>query len=768
MKKISIFLIALCAFSTFAAILAPNGRPYREIVISNDAPEFVKFAANELSEWLEKTADSKIPIVTKSSGIKPLILIGQSAETDKLGISTKTLGAEGFKIVSREDVLVIIGRDYDGNPIWLERHPWRLSETWNKTLKLCLFGEQGTLNGVYSFLQNKAGVRWYWPGTDGSVVQKVDILRIPIFEESDAPAFDYRYIYYSLNGISDADMLWMRRLGQGGVFPFYSMHNYWIFQKYKTSHPEYFALVDGERDFDKLCCIGGGGHLCLTNPDVVKAFATEIQQYFTKHPDHGCFPVFPMDGLVRVCGCPKCQAEVDNDLPADAKFSNHIWGFVNKVAKEVEKTNPGKLIACAAYEHYRVPPSRIPKLNPNVAVQLVYARDTLAVPAERKRIHAALEGWKSRTDNVYTWVHYLANNAAWKGLPTGYPKLFFDELKWLEDLKVWKGELIEAEGKDIYALNNPGMTHWKLYLTAKSQWNPDYDLEKVMDEYYHLFYGPAEKLMKRFWTTAFDAYEKAGNNTENLSLIPEDVYTPVVLEEMNSAIIEAEKSVTSDSIYSNRISVVNKEFQLGRKNLLQFIRKGKQELLVPSISSIDKMNELEYKRFVARNGVPYTPNTWCATARLENELILRFICFEPEMSSLKMSEKIRDGGGIWSDDFIEFFICPDPSNTDYAMQFVVNPAGTVWDMRYAIGIKSKEWDSNSVKTSVALEKNRWILDVRLSLDELGLNKKVKGYSIKANFFRGRGGKKIPDYSCWAPVFTPINFSPHRFGNLIWE
>ncbi len=768
MKFLSLSLVFLWSCSVFAATLAPGNKPYKAIVIDAAAPDFVKFAASELSTWLEKTTDGKIPVTTKYTGEKPVIFVGKSKETDRLGITTDQLKREGFKIVSKPDYLAIVGHDDSGSPIWLERHPWRITETYNKALKLCLFGDQGTLNGVYAFLQNQAGVRWYWPGTDGAVVQKTATLHILEFEMSDAPVFDYRYIYYSLNGVSKNDMLWMKRLRQGGVFPFYCMHNFKIFQKYKTTHPEYFALVDGKRDFDKLCCLGGGGHLCLTNPEVVKTFAAEICKYFDKHPNQGCFPVCPMDGLARVCGCKECQAEVDNNSPNGGKFSNHIWGFVNKVAKEVEKTYPDKIIACIAYEQYRLPPSRIPKLNKNVAVQLVYLRDQNAVTEQRKSIYDALQAWKQRSSNIYTWIHYLENNRAWKGLPVGYPELFYNEFKWLHRFGAWKGEMIQADGKNIYELDNPGMTHWKLYLTAKSHWNPDYDLKKVMNEYYKLFYGPAEKPMKLFWTTAFNAYKKAGNTTTKRTLVPEDVYTADVIETMNKALAEALKSVPPNSEYFRRISVINKEFQYGRKTLIQFYRKGKQDMQVPVIHSLRELNKLPFQRFVTRNGMPYTPNTWFTAARLNRELILRFICFEPDMQKIKRHEKTRDGNGIWTDDFIEFFICYDQSNSEYAMQFCINPSGTVWDKQYAIGISSKTWNSKSVKTSVVRQNNRWILDVRLSLDELRLNKLKSGDTVKVNFYRGRSGKKSPDYSCWSPVCAPRNFTPQRFGNLIWK
>ncbi len=46
------------------------------------------------------------------------------------------------------------------------------------------------------------------------------------------------------------------------------------------------------------------------------------------------------------------------------------------------------------------------------------------------------------------------------------------------------------------------MTHLNLYLTGKLFWNADEDVDKILDEYYRLFYGDAADEMKLFWGLA--------------------------------------------------------------------------------------------------------------------------------------------------------------------------------------------------------------------------------------------------------------------------
>ncbi len=768
MKKSFLLGIVACV-QAFAAVLSPSGKEYTEIVVDAKAPAFVKFAAGDLARCIEKTSGTKLAVVNEHSGRKPAIFVGKSRYTDELGVTADGVASEGFRIVSKADYLAIVGRDYSGEPVMISwRHPWRATEVWSSDLGFGLFGEQGTMNGVYSFLKSRVGMRWYMPGEDGEVAQPVDTLRIPEFSMTDAPVFPQRYIYYSLAGVHSDDLVFMRRNGQGGLAPFFSMHNFDLMLKYKDTHPEYFALIDGQRDFDNLCCIGGGGHLCLTNPEVVKVFAKEVCDYFDKNPLCNSFPVFPMDGLVRLCSCPNCQAEIDNDAPDDGKFSNHIWGFVAKVATEVEKTHPGKIIACAAYEKYRNPPSKIPHLPKNVAIDLVYSRDYSLVPAQNEMIHRQFEGWKERTSNIYTWVHYLLNNGAWQGLPVGTPRLVHDEVKYLHDIKVWKGEMIEAEGKDIYALNNPGMANWKIYLTMLSHWNPDYDVTAVMDEYYRLFYGPAAAQMKTFWESAFKGLEEAGRKTKNKVLLPDEVYTLGLLTTMNEAINAAKKAVPKDSVYARRVDMVDKEFQYGRGSLVGFIQDGKREMDVPKISSEKELDGLEKKRFVARDGAPYVPNTWVVTARDDNDFIMRFYCYDDDMKSLKTAKREHDAGEIWGDELLEIFLCINPNDDAFALQFAVNPSGTIWDARYGIGLHSSAWNSETARATGSIEEHRWVLTMRVSLKELGYDKFKPGDRIKAEFYRARQVGKTMEYSNWSPVFQPSNYYPSRFGTLIWK
>ncbi len=780
-RWLPVLLAGWMAMAASAGEVRPvNGAAYREIVVAADAPSMTKLAACELQKHLALTAGVTIPIVENGvgSGARPVIVVGAGPLAAQLGVTADNLPPEGYRIVSAPDYLGIVGRDHTGEPISLPVNPWRPLEVWNAGLGLDAFGEAGTLYGVNHFLENVAGVRWYWPGPDGMVIRETDLLEVPLFTEEDAPKFHYRYPWFCLGEMDGEQLLWLRRANFGGLVPVYIIHSYHHFQKYKDSHPEYFALVDGKRDFTTACAIGGGGHLCLTNPAVIDQWIKDIREWFDANPDQRVYPLVPMDGLTRVCGCPACQAEIDYDLPRPAQFSNHIWGFVNKVAAEVIKTHPDRFIGCLSYESYSEPPSRIEKLQPNVIMMLCYARAFTAVPKEREAVRSRLEEWRGRTSNIYTWNWYLEHWGAWKGLPIATPELYRDEYRYLDSLGVWKGEFIEAENsaptlEEMSRMGHPAMQHLNLYITGRALWNPDFDLDTVLDEYYRLFYGPAEEPMRRFWETASASFMAAaaevGDNGKS-TLVPEDAYPAAVLSQLDECLTQAEGMAPADSAYLRRIAQVRKEFDPAREALTQFIRQGSQKFSIPQVATPEELDAAANpQRFVARDGSPPPEQTWFAAGYDDRNLYLKFVCFESQMEQLQAIRSERDAFGIWEEDTIEIFLSPDPANAEYCFQFIINANGAVWDAQHGFGgIASTEWNAPGAAAKGSKEENRWILDVTIPLADLGIRDPAQLRQFTGNFYRGRtiGGELV--YSCWSPTFTPANYAPNRFGTLNFD
>ena len=773
-------LLVLPLMVAGGSICQGDGTSYQEIVIAANSPDMVKFAAAEFRQYVKAVCGQELPIIADGigSGKKPTIFIGDSPGLCKEGIFTEGLNPEGFKIIARPGILAIVGRDYSGPPMFSDgMSPWRAHDLYNSKLKINALGEAGSLYGVYYFLEKVCGIRWYMPGDLGIVINSMDEIKVSPFTAERSPAFNYRYPFSCFLEESPDDALWLRRAGFGGVTPVLAIHNFDFMYKYRDTHPEYFALVDGKRDCHgeiSTCAKVGKCHLCLTNPDLIKQFAADICEYFKHKPQLQFFPLGANDGLTRICGCSRCQAEIDEKAPENGKFSNHIWGFVNKVAIEVAKTYPDKYIGCIAYEKYNMPPSKIAKLSPNVAVVICKISSTFVIPAEKENAWREVAEWRKKAKSVYLWDYYCFDNwLPWRNLPVVYTKIISEHWQYMYKLGV-SGEFIEAESNSdegaLDRIRHPGMQHLNLYVTARVLWDPALDVKALLDEYYKLFYGPAEQPMRDFWTSAENDRIVAGAKlAQGGSLLPENTFPPVELNRLAGLLQQAIAKTPEKSIYRQRVELVAKEFRAGRNAFIQTLRHGNQKSGVVELALPAQIAKVNPVRFLSRTGEAVSAPTWLYMGYDKNNLYFRFICFEPEPGKLRMACNQRGQDGIGNDDNVEVFLSPDPADKKKCYQFIVNAKGAVRDRRYGFDdAMAVSWNGHA-KATVKVESNRWLVDLAVPHSDLEMNGNIAGRQIFANFYRKRACYVPPEISCWSPVNDDSgNYAPECFGTLTFK
>ena len=99
------------------------------------------------------------------------ILIGEGKFTEKLGLSSKGLKAGGIVLYVKENVLALFGTD--------ARTP---------------ADPHGTRYAVTTFLEDKLGVRYLWPGELGKVVPRRETIVVEEFQHRFAPPLAQRRI----------------------------------------------------------------------------------------------------------------------------------------------------------------------------------------------------------------------------------------------------------------------------------------------------------------------------------------------------------------------------------------------------------------------------------------------------------------------------------------------------------------------------------------------------------------------------------------------
>lgn len=358
------------------------------------------------------------------------------------------------------------------------------------TKAVCIDGgrPRGTLYGVYEFFEGLCGVRFltfdhtYFPP---DAAQR----RIPLGVHFVNPTFSFRWSYYGetsrypdfatrlrVNTVSDDP-----KLGGRTGYRLVSHNVAYLVPpaKFGKEHPEYFALVNGQR---KLAMGGGGPQLCMSNPELVGVVVDAVLEEIKRNPTARNINIAQMDNE-SYCTCPGCAA-------IDAREESHAGAtlaFVNAVAERIEATHPEVLLSTYAYLYTRRPPKTI-KPRRNVMIQLcsIECCDFHAIDdpscALNRAFCADMAGWRKIADNVFIW-HYNTN---FKGYVLPFPNLrsigrsvaYFAKNN-------GKGVFMQAAGNGF----STELSDLRNYVMARCLWKPGRDSWKEAEEFCRLHYA---------------------------------------------------------------------------------------------------------------------------------------------------------------------------------------------------------------------------------------------------------------------------------------
>ncbi len=363
-------------------VLAESGSTDYVIVIADDAPEPVAYAAEELGKFLHESTGAELEIRSDSGPPAPKeIMIGPSRHTraDALGAVPSDLGAEEFVIKTFRGHVVISG----GPP-------------------------RGTLYGVYEFLDRFVGCRWFTK--DVSRVPKHEALTLGNIDVRRRPTLEYREPYF--REFFDGDLCARNRCNSsasdldtrhGGKVKYgtfvHTFETLLPVAEHFAEHPEWYSMIDGKRTDDHT-------QLCLTNPEVLDLVIEGVRKWIRDMPDATIFSVSQND-WTNPCACENCKA-IDE---SEGGHSGTMLHFVNKVAEAIEEESPHIAIDTLAYWYTRKPPKTV-RPRPNVIIRLCSIECCFAHPLDSCPENASfvddIRQWSKITDRLYVW-DYVTN-----------------------------------------------------------------------------------------------------------------------------------------------------------------------------------------------------------------------------------------------------------------------------------------------------------------------------------------------------------------------
>lgn len=485
-----------------------DGKSDYRIVLPPDATPAERRAADDLAEYLHRMTGARLPVATAEAGRAPerAIVLGPDP-------SMGDLGPEGFTLRTVGQRLVIAG----GRP-------------------------RGTLYGVQAFLES-LGVRWFTPKVTRVPTRPTII--VPPANRTETPAFEYREIYFT----EALDPAWAPRLRVNGSHvpadetsggkivyaQFVHTFDTLVPPALYELHPEYFPLIGGKR-------VGGYVQRCLSNPDVLRLSVAGVEKMFDQNPAASITSVSQND-VDKWCECEACAAVAARY--GGKQSGLYLW-FANRVAEEVEKKHPGKLIDTLAYQFTEPAPTGITPRH-NVRVRVCPIAVCLGHPYEgddyppSRAFLAALGDWSKLTDQLYVW-HYGIDFAH-------YQQPFPDFGQFPTSIRLY--ERSGVKGVFFQGCYPPAaagsFAELRSYVVAKLLWNPDQDERTLIEEWTAGVYGPAAGPMLEWFDLLHQTVaERRDRHFNCFAPAPAEYLTQDVLDKGDALFDQARRLAAAD------------------------------------------------------------------------------------------------------------------------------------------------------------------------------------------------------------------------------
>ena len=505
-------LFCLCFSAVFLSgreiTIVKNRKPYAEIVTGAKPTRAVQFAAYELQHVVRLMTGATLPIVRTPSGkMLPFILGGAKKGEFK---------REAYSVSVKPDKIVLKGND--------SQDFGKVNYKNQRTYPAPEYNYHSTLYAVYDFLEYCAGVRFYAPGDLGIGMKKRPNLIVKPFERKYTPAEQgLRFVYYNRDRQYQLRLRCNKLYGYKNHSAFSLGFRYWgKARRYENAfvekRAEYFAS-----GWEKPYYDANVNHLfdpkdplpaqiCLSHPDVLRHFADENIAMFKGKPQPGTrfvipkmedcpyFAGFSEQDNDHWCQCKKCSAKFPQVEP-EFRYNYRHFEFVNKLAREMKKYSPELRLVSNAYNKYlRYPDPKILKLDPGIAISMCLNRDQW--PARGKFYQWQIKAYRdwvkheSKNRYLFTWEHFLSPPVRakkvfkYKYFPYYYPK----------DTAAFYKQHVKDGLHGAFLEINPVLNPLETYLIMRTIWDPDYNTEKVLREYYELMYAEAAKPMSDFFS----------------------------------------------------------------------------------------------------------------------------------------------------------------------------------------------------------------------------------------------------------------------------
>ncbi len=486
--------------------------------------------------------------------------------------------------------------------------------------KLYIAGDRtrGTLYAVYELLEREYGVRFYSP--DCKKIPPQAKLALPARGKSYryAPFFQGRAVPFEILQKGPED--WAAQMRQNGYNKpkttafggndnllgwVHTFHKFLPIDKYRKSHPEWFAMLKGKR-------ITGYGQLCLTNKEMRKEFIKNVLAALAKAPNTRFISVSQNDTLNEYCTCDQCNAFVK-------KYGNQtdlLLDFVNEVAAAVKKDYPKTFVETLAYNYTVKPPQTImPAKNVAIRYCSIHAAVFHPINSEtNKKVAQEILAWKKIAPQMLVWNYVTDHHRYYQPHPNWH--VLADDLRFFRDCGAIN---IFQQGAYFAASHIADLPEMRVYLISKLLWNPDLDPQAIMKDFAEGYYGPGAPAVLNYinsMTAAIKAHPECKYNSFALNTDPWlDAKT---MAKTWNELFSTAKKLEKDTVYGQRMAYAAMPLTMNLLERIDVLKRNPAQRL-PELQKVNALElikwcekQIKTAKIIYLSEIQYKASDWLA------------------------------------------------------------------------------------------------------------------------------------------------------------
>ncbi len=529
------------------SLITENGVAKAHIVVPNGTTEqadaLLNYAAEELSYHITKVSGAEITTVNAPLADSLPIIIGTPDTVPALSelfpedvawLTTledengNKWGSDGFAIRQTEDAVYIFGAT-----------------------------SRGALNGVYDFIEDNMGVLWvradeeiglFYDEMPTITAEKVNYREKSPFESRGtsfgAESFEETQILYARNklntvsggnkikkenGVWEVDTIWIAEHDNLGHTLKFWVRNSPI---YDPDCTEYWNV-----DLNGNPAPNATNNINFWSEKTLDTVIAAVRELLGQHPDLKTIPIAVEDGFLEKEHCynppyseqPFEYAPGQFVDPTDKAYrSTVIFTFLNKVAQSIAEDYPNTKILTYAYHDAEIPP--ICEIEQNIGVvyppidECMADEITSSTNPHNGKIKNLIEQWAEFPNELGVYEYYFCSMAmaeyerpiwhkmksdiqfyAENGFTRFIPQAVADVGPEHQDAIYY---LLNRPFKDIRSMN--ALSYW---LYAKLLWNPNEDVDALIDYFCEKVYGNAAEYMKEYYALLYQGWVEGESET---------------------------------------------------------------------------------------------------------------------------------------------------------------------------------------------------------------------------------------------------------------